>query len=68
LVRREVTLDPSITSIQATFELGSGTSADFDDIAIVAGPCADAYAGVDQHQVCSVIRRCAAATARAGRR
>ncbi|MCU1276939.1 MAG: hypothetical protein JWM53_485 [bacterium] len=31
---------------------GSGY-ADFDDIAITAGPCAEIYTGADQHQVCS---------------
>jgi MYXO-CTERM domain-containing protein len=48
-----VTLDPSTTQIQVGFELGSGSSADFDDIAVTAGPCANAYAGADQHQTCS---------------
>jgi len=49
-----VTLDAASASLQVMDELylvDSG-SADFDDIAVTAGPCTAAYAGADQHQVC----------------
>lgn len=32
---------------------GDSGYADFDDITLAAGPCPEAYAGVDQHQVCA---------------
>lgn len=50
----EVTLDASTGSIDLLTEMYTPTSGygDFDDIAVTAGPCAMAYAGADQHQVC----------------
>jgi hypothetical protein len=44
---------PVAAEMYLMLELGSGTSADFDDITVTAGPCAAAYAGADQHQTCS---------------
>lgn len=50
----EVTLDASSAFIDLMNEMYTPTSgyADFDDIAVTAGPCATAYAGANQHQVC----------------
>jgi MYXO-CTERM domain-containing protein len=49
-----VTLDVTTTKVNLQDMMFTGSGyADFDDIAIAAGPCPTAYAGVDQHATCS---------------
>lgn len=59
-----VALDPATTMTSVLEQLiGSDGSADFDAIRLTAGPCATAYAGADQHQVCASDAVCTASGA-----